>query len=651
MLFWPIGVAKVGERMKPMEAGDERKRGIRAWLALALWLAFTFGAAATGAFVSTDGWYATLAKPTWNPPNWVFGPVWTALYIMMAVAAWLVWRQGGWRRQRRALALYVAQWALNALWTPLFFGLRRPDLAFACIVLLLIAIALTMSAFRPARRLAALLLLPYAAWVGFATVLNFAIWRLNVDPPETSLRLETVGSHDNGPTENAFDNVVPYAPGPDDPANRFEPIADAFLKRPDIEWPIPAPAFRELAPASRLPVSIFRRSPSPRGFALGRFGGGGHTEGAVLRAMRWFKHVQEADGSWRLDSGDGSATLRQASADDGAPIGMTALALAVFLTNGATPASREFGNTVRDAIRFLLRTADFDRAFADGKAADFYSHFIAAHTLAEAYEMTRIPAVGEAATRAVQALVRIQQPNGGFDYKRDADRDQAESDTSLPLTVWAARAFVSAELAGLRVEGLDVAKSNAAGAIKLCYRLQADGGLFTYRASDRAPRRIGLTGTAVHGLLLLGEGDSAEARHGIAWLREQAKFDWDRPDSRYGENPVYYWYGIAQAMFLAGPETWQEWNRQFSLSLVERQRVQPKAVETPWAGKADMGYWEAPADTEWCQSRAYVTALCAQQLMIYYAWLSPKERRHERPWDESAPKPVESRDLDIDYQL
>jgi tryptophan-rich sensory protein len=158
---------------------SERAR-FRSAIALTCWLLLTFGAAATGMLVSTDGWYAELAKPGWNPPNWVFGPVWTALYIMMAVAAWLVWLRGGWKKQRVALTLYLVQWTLNALWTPLFFGLQRPDLAFAEILALLVSILVTLAAFLRTRPAAGLLLVPYALWVGFAAALNYAIWRLNV---------------------------------------------------------------------------------------------------------------------------------------------------------------------------------------------------------------------------------------------------------------------------------------------------------------------------------------------------------------------------------------------------------------------------------------------------------------------------------------
>ena len=146
--------------------------------ALAGWIALTFCAALTGFFIQPAGYYASLAKPSWSPPAWVFGPVWTALYLMMAVAAWLVWRQGGWRAQRAPLSLYLLQLALNALWTPVFFGLRSPGLALVVIVSLGAAIVLTGRAFRPVSRVASWLLIPYLVWVVFAAALNFSIWRL-----------------------------------------------------------------------------------------------------------------------------------------------------------------------------------------------------------------------------------------------------------------------------------------------------------------------------------------------------------------------------------------------------------------------------------------------------------------------------------------
>lgn len=160
-------------------SSPQSNTAMRRWLALADWLLLCFAAASLGAVYMPGEWYAALRKPSWNPAGWIFGPVWTALYLMMAVAAWLVWRQGGWGKQRKPLLVFLAQLALNALWTPLFFGLHRPGMAFAEIVLLWLAIAATIVVFRPVSRTAMLLLVPYLAWVSFAAALNFTLWRLN----------------------------------------------------------------------------------------------------------------------------------------------------------------------------------------------------------------------------------------------------------------------------------------------------------------------------------------------------------------------------------------------------------------------------------------------------------------------------------------
>ncbi len=151
----------------------------KTYLGLLGWVLLCFAAASLGALCPPDEWYAALRKPSWNPPGWIFGPVWSALYTMMAVAAWLVWKRGGFAAQRRPLGVFLAQLALNALWTPLFFGLHWPGVAFAEILLLGLAIAWTITLFWRVQRAAAYLLMPYLAWVSFAAVLNGTLWRLN----------------------------------------------------------------------------------------------------------------------------------------------------------------------------------------------------------------------------------------------------------------------------------------------------------------------------------------------------------------------------------------------------------------------------------------------------------------------------------------
>ena len=148
-------------------------------LGLIGWLILCFLAAGVGGFFAPGEWYAALNKPSWNPPGWLFGPVWSALYVMMAVSAWLVWKRGGFRLQHAFLSVFLAQLILNACWSPLFFGLKRPGLAFLEILLLWMAIVATVVAFRRVSQTAALLLVPYLAWVTFASALNFTLWQMN----------------------------------------------------------------------------------------------------------------------------------------------------------------------------------------------------------------------------------------------------------------------------------------------------------------------------------------------------------------------------------------------------------------------------------------------------------------------------------------
>lgn len=147
-------------------------------LALFVWLAVVYAASGLGALASIQAksFYALLQQPDWAPPAAVFGPVWTTLFTLMGLAAWLVWREPG---NRRALHLFGVQLAVNVLWSWLFFAWHQGALAFADVVLLECLIVATAFRFWPHNRLAALLLLPYAAWVGFAAVLNFWLWQHN----------------------------------------------------------------------------------------------------------------------------------------------------------------------------------------------------------------------------------------------------------------------------------------------------------------------------------------------------------------------------------------------------------------------------------------------------------------------------------------
>jgi tryptophan-rich sensory protein len=161
--------------------------GSRSFLALGGFLAASFGAAAFGSYVtnqSVDSWYPTLEKPAWRPPNAAFGPVWTVLYTLMALAAWLVWRADDsaastHTARKRALAAWGIQLALNAAWSAVFFGARSPGGGLAVITALVPAIAATAVLAGRVSTTAGLLLVPYLAWTTFAAALNARIWQLN----------------------------------------------------------------------------------------------------------------------------------------------------------------------------------------------------------------------------------------------------------------------------------------------------------------------------------------------------------------------------------------------------------------------------------------------------------------------------------------
>ena len=148
-------------------------------VALLLCLLLVFAIASLGAIAPPGEWYAGLRKPWFNPPSWVFGPAWTVLYIMIAVATWLLWRAPASTQRTRALQLNGVQLLLNAAWTPLFFALKLPGVAFVEIVLMWGFILATIVAAWSVRRVAAWLLVPYLAWVTFAATLNGCLWWLN----------------------------------------------------------------------------------------------------------------------------------------------------------------------------------------------------------------------------------------------------------------------------------------------------------------------------------------------------------------------------------------------------------------------------------------------------------------------------------------
>ena len=144
-------------------------------------------AASSGALFPPGRWYESLRKPSWRPPNWLFGPAWTVLYAMIAVAGWLVWTAAGPGERLVPMSVYGLQLVLNAVWSGIFFGMKRMKLALGEMALLWLSIAVNIAVFWPVHKVAALMLVPYLAWVSFAFMLNRALVKLNPDSGKQAL--------------------------------------------------------------------------------------------------------------------------------------------------------------------------------------------------------------------------------------------------------------------------------------------------------------------------------------------------------------------------------------------------------------------------------------------------------------------------------
>jgi translocator protein len=156
-------------------------RDWRIWLGLVGWIAVSLAAGQIGNLLGAGdaSFYQELNRPAWAPPSWLFGPVWIVLYLLMGIAAWLVWRERGFEHARGPLVLFLVHLVFNAAWTGIFFGLREFGLAFAEILILWAMIVALVVAFYRIRPVAGALLVPYLAWVSFAAALNFALWQMN----------------------------------------------------------------------------------------------------------------------------------------------------------------------------------------------------------------------------------------------------------------------------------------------------------------------------------------------------------------------------------------------------------------------------------------------------------------------------------------
>ena len=349
-----------------------------------------------------------------------------------------------------------------------------------------------------------------------------------------------------------------------------------------------------------------RLSGGDRDGAIGQYGDPRiNTESAVMNALRWLKKNQNSDGSWDGKSGGSSG-----SAPDAA---MTGWAVLAYLAHGETPTSEEFGPTVEKAIKHLVAIRD-----AAGGWPRSYQHAIATYAICEAYGMTRIPMLKDAAMKAIDIIIQGQNPKGGWRYTLTPADD---SDTSC--MGWCAQALKAADLARVGHERLE---SSMRQAVKGFKGNASPAGGFGYTA----PGEGGLSGVGVLCMQMLGAGREPEVRQGIAWL-DRATCEWAKPWLGY---PLYYWYYTTQAKFHAGGDIWNAWNRQFSPELMKSQIVIKKAIQGMDGQMKDIGYWEAPGKGEAAHGLVYNTALCCLMLEVYYRNLPTYQPQQDKTADD-----------------
>ncbi len=316
----------------------------------------------------------------------------------------------------------------------------------------------------------------------------------------------------------------------------------------------------------------------------------------MLRALRFLKKTQREDGTW----GNSKPA-------------MTALALLAYLAHGDTPASEEFGYTVESAIRYIVSKQQADGRFA-GRDGHDYTQPIVAYALCEAYGMTKVPTLKEAACKAVACIVKGQNPSGGFNYNLTPSE---RNDSSY--MAWCVQALKAAKMAGLYgdIPGLDECMTKSIAGFKLNYGEREGYGGFGYCGPGN--KNTGLTGAGVLCLQFLGAAKSRECRGGISGLSDWT-FDWENPRSG---SFLYYMYYVTQAKFQEGGEAWKEWNKQFSPSLMKNQKVVAKEA----SGYVDhlgqphaIGSWDSPATKEHGE-KVMETILCTLMLEVYYRYL------------------------------
>jgi hypothetical protein len=307
---------------------------------------------------------------------------------------------------------------------------------------------------------------------------------------------------------------------------------------------------------------------------------------------------------------------------------MTGLALLTYLAHGDTPSSPEFGSTVEKAIKALMEIQKSGEGWPKP-----YQHPIATYAMCEAYSMTKIPGLKEAAKKGLDIIVAGQNATGGFDYQLN---NTLRDDTSV--MGWCVQAMKAGKIAGIDNQNLEAAMKKTIEGFKKNYQGDSTLGGFGYTE----PGKTGLTGVGVLCNQLLGLAKSQEVKGGLATL-QLGTFNWT--GAKW--NNVYWWYYDTQARFHEGGECWKNWNKQFSVPLVKAQTIIPKGIAIPSGKMVDIGYWDVANERG---GRVMDTCLCALMLQVYYRYLPTFAKPEEAMANlVDAPKTekVENKDLQI----
>ena len=402
---------------------------------------------------------------------------------------------------------------------------------------------------------------------------------------------------------------------------------------------IKSPVTMRSMTGSRTPGSIGAMTRGGAGY------GDAQTEAAVLKALRWLKHTQKENGSWK------------------GPISNAALAILAFLAHGETPASKEFGTTVEKALSYIIGAHYVDKngkSKFKGTDGNEYSHLICTYALCEAYGMTKNPNTKIVAMQTLQRIVDNQTPTGGWNYRMEKISPEGQPD-DLSYGGWALQALKAGKMAGMHPKGLEECIKKAVKCLKT--RNFRNGG-FNYRAGGGP---TGLTATGCLCMQLLGYMNEPEVKSALDFIREWKPSFEGKGGAKPGgplpvNNPQYYCYYASQCKYQAGMcqgataanvKSWQDWN-------VAMKQLYPKTIITlpetipGLDGKPKkIGYWKYQNDAT-CKSGGdeMTTCLCALQLMVYYRYLPTTQTKAAAVnEDTAADKKTKAKEVEVEVDI